>query len=232
MNTPEEQILYYQARAGEYDEWFYRLGRYDRGPEMNERWFEEAARCMRELQTFEPVERALELAAGTGIWTRELLKLADCITAIDASSEMLAINRAKLGSAATVSYEQANLFDWEPTAQFDLVSFTFWLSHVPPDLVETFLSKVYRATKPGGRVWMVDSKRTPTGGAMDQLVRNGDPYQDRKLNDGRTFRIVKVYYDCETLNDLFKQAGFTANVRETPTYFIYAKAERRSHSDT
>ncbi len=27
----KEQIAYYQARAGEYDEWFFRQGRYDRG---------------------------------------------------------------------------------------------------------------------------------------------------------------------------------------------------------
>lgn len=26
-----EQIAYYDARANEYDEWFYRIGRYDRG---------------------------------------------------------------------------------------------------------------------------------------------------------------------------------------------------------
>ncbi|MBX6342304.1 MAG: class I SAM-dependent methyltransferase, partial [Thermomicrobiaceae bacterium] len=33
---------YYRERAAEYDEWFYRQGRYDRGPEANARWFAEA----------------------------------------------------------------------------------------------------------------------------------------------------------------------------------------------
>ena len=27
-----DQIAYYRARAGEYDEWWFRTGRYDRGP--------------------------------------------------------------------------------------------------------------------------------------------------------------------------------------------------------
>ena len=36
-----EQIAYYRSRAGEYDEWFLRQGRYDHGPELNERWFAE-----------------------------------------------------------------------------------------------------------------------------------------------------------------------------------------------
>ena len=34
----EEQLDYYRKRAAEYDEWWERRGRYDRGPEMNTRW--------------------------------------------------------------------------------------------------------------------------------------------------------------------------------------------------
>ena len=31
----QEQIAYYRARAGEYDQWFLREGHYDHGPELN-----------------------------------------------------------------------------------------------------------------------------------------------------------------------------------------------------
>lgn len=34
MSLLHHQIAYYRARATEYDEWFYRQGRYDRGPEV------------------------------------------------------------------------------------------------------------------------------------------------------------------------------------------------------
>ena len=44
-----EQVAYYQARAGEYDEWFLREGRHDRGPEWNRRWFSELEEVRREL---------------------------------------------------------------------------------------------------------------------------------------------------------------------------------------
>ncbi|BAZ37103.1 hypothetical protein NIES4101_30240 [Calothrix sp. NIES-4101] len=40
-NIIQQQINYYCARASEYDEWFYRQGRYDRGEEINKRWFQE-----------------------------------------------------------------------------------------------------------------------------------------------------------------------------------------------
>jgi hypothetical protein len=35
----EGQLAYYRARADEYDDWFLRRGRHDRGPEWNRRWF-------------------------------------------------------------------------------------------------------------------------------------------------------------------------------------------------
>src|SRR5262245_32728734 len=34
-----EQVDYYRARANEYDEWFMRQGRYDRGSEHRAAWF-------------------------------------------------------------------------------------------------------------------------------------------------------------------------------------------------
>ena len=33
-----EMVEYYRARAAEYDEWFYRRGRYDRGAAANAQW--------------------------------------------------------------------------------------------------------------------------------------------------------------------------------------------------
>ena len=94
----QQQIDYYRARAGEYDEWFYRQGRYDHGPELNQQWFDEVQQVMARLQAIGPVDEALELACGTGIWTEQLLSISQHITALDAAAEVIAINRAKLNS--------------------------------------------------------------------------------------------------------------------------------------
>jgi hypothetical protein len=37
----QEQVQYYRERASEYDEWFFRQGRYDRGEEHRQQWFSE-----------------------------------------------------------------------------------------------------------------------------------------------------------------------------------------------
>ncbi len=41
--TLQEQIAYYKDRAKEYDKLFYRIGRYNRGSQINQPWFNEVA---------------------------------------------------------------------------------------------------------------------------------------------------------------------------------------------
>ncbi len=70
----------------------------------------------------------LELACGTGLWTVELARHADSVTAVDASPEVLGINRARIqetGHETPVRYVEADLFDWRPDAAYDAVFFGF-----------------------------------------------------------------------------------------------------------
>lgn len=227
----QQQIAYYRARVGEYDEWFYRLNRYDRGEALNQQWFDEVAVVLREVQALGPVGTALELACGTGIWTQELAKLADHVTALDASEEVLAINREKL-NAANVAYQQADLFAWQPEQQYDLVFFSFWLSHVPPERLETFLATVSQATKPGGRIFIIDSRPDETSTAKDNPLRADEHiYRTRKLNDGSTYTIVKVFYEPDELSAALKNAGFAPRIGTTEHYFIYASAEKEREAN-
>ena len=222
----QEQIDYYRARASEYDEWFYRIGRYDRGEEIKERWFKEVNVVKQALQQVGQVEEILELASGTGIWTQELLNISKKITAIDASEEVIEINRSKLNSP-NVEYRQIDLFAWEPKAEYDLVFFSFWLSHVPPELLDLFLTKVYKSVRVGGQVFIVDSRFEHTSTANNHiLIDDGSIYKSRKLNDGQEFKIVKIFYQPHELQNKLTQVGLKANVKETENYFIYASGTK------
>lgn len=210
----QQQIAYYNARANEYDEWFKRLGRYDRGTEINQRWFNEVAVVKNALYQIGTVETVLELACGTGIWTQELLKLGKRITALDASQMCIEINRSKLSTATNVEYRQVNLFTWEPDAEYDLVFFSFWLSHVPPELLDSFLAKVYKSVRVGGKLFIIDSRFEPTSTAKNHvLIHDSNIYIKRKLNDGQEFQIVKIFYQPEQLLDKLTQARFNAEVK-------------------
>jgi ubiquinone/menaquinone biosynthesis C-methylase UbiE len=219
--TLDDQIAYYRARAPEYDDWFYRRGRYDRGETWNRLWFEEAEAVVQQLNAIPKCESILELACGTGIWTQRLTSIGRQVTAVDASPEVIGINRERVANEA-VRYVQADLFTWEPDREFDMVFFSFWLSHVPPERLDPFLETVRRAAKTGGRIFVIDSLPDEISSAVDHPPKQPEQiYETRKLDDGRSFRVVKVYYAPDTLSSIFARHGLSVEVRTTDRFFWY-----------
>ncbi len=215
------QIAYYRARAGEYDEWFLRQGRYDRGDDLNRQWFAEVGEVRRALAQFSVGGRVLELACGTGLWTQVLAESADTITAVDSSPEVLALNRERLRDTR-VEYVEADLFAWEPAQRYDVVFFSFWLSHVPPERFDAFWRMVEGCLAPRGRVFFVDSRYEPTSTASDHALGDAEATRlTRRLNDGREFSIVKVFYPPQALQERLAHLGWDASVHATERYFIY-----------
>lgn len=228
---PDDALLagqqeYYQARAPEYDEWWERRGRYDRGGEINRLWFQEQAELYAALEALGPLGDVLELACGTGAWTRRLAAQARSVTAIDGSAAMLQINAGRV-RAENVRYHQSELFGWQPDREYDTVAFGFWLSHVPEARLDGFLDQVRAALKPGGRLFFVDSRREPQGTSLDQpLSPPAEPLMTRRLNDGREFTIVKMFYEPDALAARFAAHGIPVEVRETARFFIYGAGRR------
>src|ERR1043166_1952228 len=98
-NILQEQLLYYRARAPEYDDWFMRTGRYDRGAAHRAEWFSEVAIMESALEPVVSGKRVLELACGTGRWTRHLARWAEQVMPLDAAPEVRAINREQIRAA-------------------------------------------------------------------------------------------------------------------------------------
>jgi SAM-dependent methyltransferase len=111
----KEQKAYYEARAQEYDDWFYRRGRYDRGPAHTRQWQAEIEEVRHALRMANLSGHIVDIAAGTGIWTQELLNIADHITALDSSEEMMELN-AKI--AEKFNYFKALIHSGECTFDF------------------------------------------------------------------------------------------------------------------
>jgi demethylmenaquinone methyltransferase/2-methoxy-6-polyprenyl-1,4-benzoquinol methylase len=219
-------VVYYRERAREYDQWFYGRGRFDRGAENNARWFAEAEEIFAALEASGIEGDVLELAPGTGIWTERLVRMATTVTAVDASLEMIEINRAKVASER-VSYVLADLFSWQPERLYDAVFFGFWISHVPCERLDNFLASVAAMLRPGGKIFFIDGRREATSTAIDhQLPAEESQTMVRKLNNGRAFEIVKNFYDPVDLAARCTRAGFESEVRETATYFLYVSGRR------
>ncbi|MCU7722508.1 class I SAM-dependent methyltransferase [Actinoplanes sp. KI2] len=186
MDILAQQRDYYRQRAPEYDQWWRREGRYTLDDQAKQGWDADIAEVTRALAAFAPTGHVLELAAGTGWWTERLTAHATHITAVDASTETLAINRERTAATGQVTYRQADIFTWTPPeSTFDTVFFAYWLSHVPAEHLDAFWAKVGHALRPGGRVFLIDSYHPE---------RMPDDLQRRRLNDGREFQVVKRFW--------------------------------------
>jgi demethylmenaquinone methyltransferase/2-methoxy-6-polyprenyl-1,4-benzoquinol methylase len=208
-----EQKRYYAERAPEYDDWWYRRGRYELAPDALARWQADVAEAESALDEFAPRGRVLELAAGTGIWTRRLVRLADRVVAVDANAETLALNTRE------AELVRADVFEWEPAEHFDLVFFSFWLSHVPGERFDEFWSRVRAALEPRGRVFLVDSG---AGDTAHTGTDRSDGEETRSLADGRTFRIVKRRWRPDELVERVAPLGFALDLRDSVNgHFLY-----------
>jgi SAM-dependent methyltransferase len=233
-----EQAAYYRARAAEYDDWWFRRHEFDFGPEFAAAWWSDVDELRSVFDAFAPAGDVLELAAGTGIWTSELLRFADRVTALDASPETLALNRSKHGDDR-VDYVQADLFSFTPPRRFDVVFFSFWISHIPQPRFDGFWSVVADALAPGGRVFFLDGARPAHGvangpaGWRDRTSaeavdgRAVADLTERRLRDGSRFQVVKRYWEPRVLEADLGALGWDANVGETTWAFMHGQATRR-----
>ena len=196
-----EQKRYYAERAPEYDDWWHRRGRYTREPERERRWLVDVAELEERLQSFAPRGDVLELAAGTGIWTRRLVPAADRVVAVDANAETLALN------TPAAELVVADIFGWRPPQQFDVVFFSFWLSHVPEERFAEFWALVRSALRPDGRVFLIDSGPPEVAGEGELQVR--------QLADGREFTIVKCFWQPDELAERVAGLGFELDLELT-----------------
>ena len=125
-----------------------------------------------------------------------------------------------------MEYLVADLFTWQPERTYDVVFFSFWLSHVPRSRFSAFWSLVRACLEPQGRVFLIDNRNDPyrTGEIEDSyVVPHGPDLELRRVHDGSKYRVVEVFYEPEELQSLLGQQGFTARVDAT-RLFIFGEA--------
>ena len=196
------QVDYYRRRASEYDETAY-------GDVAAAR-----TRIARLVADMRPAGRVLEIACGTGLWTEALAAWAGQMTAIDAAPEAVAIARDRV-RAAHVSFEVADVFSWRPGTRsgrpgtrFDVIFFSAWLSHVPTSRFQPFWQLLRDLLADDGRVLFIDEHVDERG--KEVYLPGRDDVVERRLNDGRRFRVVKNFVDPADLERRLGQLGWNA----------------------
>lgn len=216
-------LAYYEARAPEYDDWYLRRGRYARGPVHDAAWNAELDAAGRWLDALPIRGEIVELAAGTGWWSPLLASKGE-LSLYDGASAPLDRARERLlahGLRAHLHVRDA----WaDPDRQVDALFTGFWLSHVPRGRLADFLGVARRWLRPGGIFAFIDSLLDPQSSAADHPTP-ADDRSLRRLDDGREFTIVKVYYEPAELETALADAGFRqARVTTTGRFFLTGSA--------
>ena len=180
---------YYAARAREYDRIYEKPERQD-DLRAIERWLPER---------FEG-RRVLELACGTGWWTRFIAPVAAQVVAVDAAPETLEIARRRL-QGLRVELRVGDAYDPPRSAPpCDAAFAGHWISHVPRARLDAFLLALHAVLQPGARIVFFDN-RFVEGSSTPIAERDaaGDTWQLRRLDVGTTHRVLKNFPEEDEL---------------------------------
>ncbi len=188
---------YYSQRAGEYEEI------YNRDDPVRQQELEDLGLAMKRVMD---KRKILEIACGTGYWTRILAEIAQHVTAIDTSLEMIAVAKESLMSQKKVEFLSADAYrlDLVP-GDFDAGVANFWFSHVPKTHIGKFVDGMCRRLGSGSVIFMADNIYIAgIGGELISKPGTEDTYKIRKLADGSKHEVLKNYYDRAQLDQIFR----------------------------
>ena len=184
MLSDADLVTYYSARAAEYETV------YDK-PERQE----DLCRLHEIVPAHFAARHVLEVACGTGYWTRLIASRAASVTACDLSPDVLALARARQSAADRVTFVTADAFALDQVpGQFDAAFAGFWWSHVPRSDLQRFLNGLHRRLSTGSRVMVLDNRFVAgSNHAITRTDDGGNTYQKRRLENGPVHEVLKNF---------------------------------------
>jgi SAM-dependent methyltransferase len=211
--TPESDLVrYYSARALEYEKVYDKPERQD------------DLRLLHELIPKHLAGRhVLEVACGTGYWTRRIARRAASITGCDRSLEVLALARERQPPEHPATFLQGDAFALaDVPGQFDAAFVGFWWSHMLRADLHRFLRGLHARLEPGSPVVIVDNRYVPGSSmAVTRTDASGNTYQRRTLENGEEHDVLKNFPTSSEIALAATGAGGAGvDVQELPYYWV------------
>ena len=204
---------YYRERASEYDAFY-------RRPEHRN----DLARLRIWLARHTRGRFILEVAAGTGYWTRVAAACASAITATDYNPETLAIAARRLARNVVLLPADAHELP-QFTTPFDVGMAHLWWSHIEIQKRRNFLIHLASRLRPRATLLMIDQVHVDGFSIpASRWDRHGNRYERRTLRNGRTYEVVKNYSGAEELRKSFNVV--CSDVRVTRLKYFWALQAR------
>jgi ubiquinone/menaquinone biosynthesis C-methylase UbiE len=193
---------YYDKRAKEYEDVYRR---------------DDSIRQTEQIQIKDELKRlfagksVLEIACGTGYWTECIAEVANSVTGVDTSNEVLEIAKLKNIRADFIYGDAYNLENIKGI--FNAGCANFWFSHIEKERIDHFLNGFHKRIKKDSPVFMADNRYIEgIGGKLIKEDNSDNTYKIRKLSNGREFRIIKNYFEKNELQLIFERYAKEINI--------------------
>ncbi len=215
----EEEIHeYYNERAEEYENFLIFGG--TPASILDPESYQSEAKSISDLLNSFIKGKIIDIACGTGYWLPSYE--ANCleITLIDQSQKMLDECRKKIESLGIENKCKLILEDFFVyefgKKEFDVALIGFFLSHCNDEQEKIFFDKVKKMLKTDGEMWFLDSAWS----RERRKVCDKSGIQERKLSDGRKFKIYKKYLDRTDVKSLAMKYRIKFDVLHEGKIFI------------
>ena len=208
VNT--DMAAYYAERANDYELIYDKPERQDDLDVLKERMQETLAG-----------QHVLEVACGTGYWTREIAATAASVVATDLNAQVIDVARLKDLPADKVRFEVGNAFDLKPAGAFTACFAGFWWSHVKRDEQAPFLAHLRALLGKDALLVMIDNVYVE--GSSTSIARTdleGNTYQIRRLPSGERFEIVKNFPSDSSLRKRMEHAVKEIRIKRLEHYWM------------
>jgi SAM-dependent methyltransferase len=167
--------------------------------------------------------RVLELACGTGYWTRILMEGAEHVHATDINPEMLAMAALRSLPAEYVSFSQADAWHLpdDLPAPFTAVFIGFWWSHIKREEQDKFLAQLRaRFGKDLLLVLLDDSFVEDVSPTIARTDLQGNTHHILTAGDGQRYEITKNYPTDSYLRKKLGSVAREIKLRRNDFYFL------------
>ena len=175
---------YYADRAYEYDKTYLR-------PERQK----DIKKIHKLLKTLLKDHIVLEIACGTGYWTKTIASVSKFITAVDINDEVLQIAKNRGISSNKVIFIQDDVYVLNKIqGNFSAGFAGSWWSHILKSKLKQFIALFHSKLQPNALVVFIDNRHVKASSTpISRIDIHGNSYQIRKLEDGREYEILKNF---------------------------------------
>jgi demethylmenaquinone methyltransferase/2-methoxy-6-polyprenyl-1,4-benzoquinol methylase len=191
-------LAYYAARAAEYEKVYEK-------PERQR----DLARLHAVIPSYFENRRVLEVACGTGYWTRRIAPLVSSIVACDLTTETLAVAQANQPDHPNVSFIAADAYHLAAVpGAFDSAFAGFWWSHVRYADLGRFLAGLHQRLEPKSLVVFVDNRYVEgSNWPITHTDAEGNTFQRRRLENGAEHDVLKNFPTSAQVQDVIERSG-------------------------